>query len=78
MNSINYRIIEKISNIYFQALWVEFTMARNQSFVCGVVYRQHNDPTKFLDYLSETLYNFNQSFKTVCIMGDFNIDLLKS
>jgi hypothetical protein len=73
MNSINYRIID----IYFQALWIEFTMARNQSFVCGVVYRQHNDPTKFLDYLSETLYNFNQSSKTVCIMGDFNIDLLK-
>ena len=29
------------------------------------------------EYLNETLYNFSKLRKTVCIMGDFNIDLLK-
>ena len=46
-------------------------MGDNQSIVFGVVYRQHNDTTKFVDYISETLYNFNKSSKTVCMMGDF-------
>ena len=76
-DNINYSVLEKTSNIYFQALWVELDMGDNHSVICGVVYRQHNDPTKFLNYLSETLYNFNKLSKTVCLMGDFNIDLLK-
>lgn len=76
-DNINYHIVEKTSNIYFQALWIELVKEDKQSIICGVLYREHNDPTKFLDYLSETLYNFNKSSKTVCIMGDFNIDLLK-
>jgi exonuclease III len=75
--NINYSVIWKTSNIYFQALWIELAMNDNQSIVYGVVYRQHNDTTKFVDYISETLYNFNKSSKTVCMMGDFNIDLLK-
>jgi NADH dehydrogenase FAD-containing subunit len=76
-DNINYSVIERTSNIYFQALWIELAMGDNQSIVCGVVYRQHNDTTKFVNYISETLYNFNKSSKTVCMMGDFNIDLLK-
>ena len=69
--------MEKVSNIYYQVLWVEIFLDHKESIVCGVVYRQHNDPTKFQEYLNETLYNFSKRRKTVCILGDFNIDLLK-
>ena len=52
-DNINYSVIERTSNIYFQALWIELAMNDNQSIVCGVVYRQHNDTTKFVDYISK-------------------------
>ena len=53
-DNTNYLIVEKTSNIYFQTLWIELVKEDKQSIICDVLYRQHNDPTKFLDYLSET------------------------
>ena len=36
------------------------------------------NPTEFIDnYLSELLQKFSKEDKTIMLMGDFNIDLLK-
>ena len=42
-----------------------------------MIYRQHNDPEQFLQYLDMTLEKLGSSDKAVYLMGDFNIDLLK-
>ncbi|CAB4033809.1 Hypothetical predicted protein, partial [Paramuricea clavata] len=56
-DNINYSVIERTSNIYFQALWIELAMGDNRSIVCGVVYRQHNDTTKFVgDSVNESFF----------------------
>ena len=47
--------------------------------ICGVMYRHpHGDLDTFVEYLNVGLERINQHNKICLIMGDFNIDLLKS
>ena len=75
--SLNDRVLEKISNEAFQALWVEITFENKKNVICGILYRQHNSPEHFHFYLDESIEKFTYSRKDIVIMGDFNIDLLK-
>ena len=75
--SLNYNVLEKISNEAFQALWVEFSFVDHKNIICGIIYRQHNSPDDFLTYLDRTIEKMVSDDKDVYIMGDFNIDLLK-
>ena len=34
-----YRIVEKVSNEAFQALWIEISFVKKKNIICGVVYR---------------------------------------
>ena len=40
-------------------------------FISSIIYRQHNSPDRFLEYLNETMEKF--SGENVCLMGDFNL-----
>lgn len=73
-----YRILEKASNGTFQALWVEISFVKKKNIICGVVYRQHNSPERFQKYFEETIEKFVSLDKQICVLGDFNIDLLKA
>ena len=42
------------------------------------MYRQHNLPKQFQNYFADTVEKFISSGKTLCLMGDINIDLPKS
>ena len=75
--SLNYRILEKISNEAFQALWAEITFENKKTVICGIFHRQHNSPERFQLYFDESIEKFSSSGKDIVIMGDFNIDLLK-
>ena len=75
--SLNYRILEKISNEAFQALWAEITFENKKNVICGILYRQHNSPECFQLYFDESIEKFASSGKDIVVMGDFNIDLLK-
>ena len=75
--SLNYNVLEKISNEAFQALWVEISFVDHKYSICGIIYRQHNSPDDFLTYLDRTTEKMVSDDKDVYIMGDFNIDLLK-
>lgn len=76
-SNLNYSVIEKTSNSSFQALWIEIHFQEKKNIVCGIIYRQHNSPNSFLSYFDESLEKYSNG-KSVYIMGDFNIDLLKS
>ena len=75
--SLNYNVLEKISNEGFQALWVEISFVDYKNIICGIIYHQHNSPNDFLTYLDRTIEKMVSDDKDVYIMGDFNIDLLK-
>ena len=62
----------------YQALWIEINLTGKKHIVCGIVYRQHNSPEQFQNYFADTVEKFISSGKTLCLMGDINIDLLKS
>ena len=71
-----YRVLERVSNSCYQALWIELHLPNNKKSVCGVTYRQHNNANEFLDYLSDFLERQSRQNLNIYIMGDFNIDLL--
>ena len=77
-SDINYSIIEKCSNEAFQALWIEIHLTNSTNMICGVIYRQHNSPERFQEYFDETIERLSHSGKPIYLMGDFNINLLRS
>ena len=76
--NLNYTVIEKASENAFQALWIEIQFPKQANVICGVVYRQHNSPERFLEYFDQTLEKLSASGKSIYIMGDFNVNLLRA
>ena len=68
--ALDYVILEKMSTMAYQALWIEINLTGKN--------RQHNSPEQFQNYFADTVKKFISSGKTLCLMGDINIDLLKS
>ena len=75
--TFNYKVLEKCSNESFQALWIEIILPKNANIICGVIYRQHDAPDRFLSYLDQTIEKFSALRKPVCLMGEININLLR-
>ena len=69
-------VIERTCDEAFQALWVEMHIAKKSTVVCGVIYRQHNSPEKFLSYFEQTVEKLSASGRRIFIMTDANINLL--
>jgi hypothetical protein len=77
-SSMNYKILEKSTTNFFQALWIEILMSKGANIICGIIYRQHNSPDDFLNYFEETIEKLNAFGKPIYLMRDFNINLLRS
>ena len=80
-NDLSYTICSDltISRKDFEAMWIEIANLRGSNVICGVIYRHpHGDLDSFVEYLNVGLERMNQHNKICIIMGDFNIDLLKS
>ena len=75
-DSLKYTVIEKTSEVAFQALRTEIQFTQKSNIICGIIYRQHNSPQRFQDYFDLTLEKLISSNLPVYIMGDFNINLL--
>ena len=75
-NDFNYTVIERTRDEAFQALWVEIHIAKKSTVICGVIYRQHNSPEKFLSYFEQTVEKLSASGRWIFIMTDANINLL--
>ena len=59
-------------------MWVEISFVKKKINFCGVVYQQHNSPHRFQKYFEETIKKFAALGRQICVLGDFNIDLLKA
>ena len=77
IKNCKYRVLERVSNSCYQALWIELHLPNNKKSVCGVTYRQHNNANEFLEYLTDFLERQCRQNQNIYLMGDFNIDLLK-
>ena len=62
--SLDYVILAKTSTMAYQALWIEISFTDKRHIVCGII--------------TDTVEKFISSDKTLCLMGDVNINLLKS
>ena len=43
-----YRVLDRVSNSCYQALWIELHLPNNKKSVCGFTYRQYNSAYEFL------------------------------
>ena len=71
-------LLENISSEAFQALWSEIILGCKKNIVCGLFYRLDNSQESFQIYFDEVVEKSFLHDRLVYIMGDFNIDLLKS
>ena len=79
--NLNYSILSDLTTTEddFEALWIEINVDGQSNIICGVVYRHPNgNLDNFMSYISRTIEHINLQNKYSLIMGDFNIDLLKS
>ena len=72
-DTFNYKVLEKCSNESFQAFWIDIILPKNANIICGVIYRQHKAPDRFLSYLDQTTEKFSALGRPVCLTGDINI-----
>ena len=61
-----------------ESLWIEISLVGKKNVIYGIIYRQHNSPERFQQYFDESIEKYTASDKEICILGDFNIDLLKA
>ena len=54
-DTLPYKVIEKTANEAFQAVWLEIQLPKKPNVICGVIYRQHNSPERFLTYFEQTI-----------------------
>ena len=78
INNLRYSVLERTSNQSFQVLWIEIHFENKKNIICGIIYRQNNSPDTFLSCFENALEKYSIKKKPVFILGDFNIDLLKS
>ena len=83
-NNYNYIIREDLSVFIphvIETLFVEITNLNEKPCIFGIIYRPNTQPKAsidtFSDKLLEIIEQVNRTRKTLCLMGDFNIDLLK-
>ena len=50
-DSLKYTVIEKVSDEAFQSVWIEIQLQQKSNIICGIIYRQHNSPKRFQEYL---------------------------
>ena len=77
-DTLKYTVIERTTNEAFQSLWLEIEFAKQSIVICGVVYKQHNSPERFLEYFEEAISRYSASGKLIYLCGDFNINILKA
>ena len=77
-NLLYYSVIKRTANKDFQGLWIEIRFDDRKNIICGCVYRQHSLPENFMQYIKNTIQNLDSKNKTIFLLGDFNIDLLKA
>ena len=81
-NNINYIVRDNLC-IYkskeLESVFIEVINSKGKDNIVGCFYLHPcMNPTEFNDiYLSELLQTFSKEVKTIMLMGDFNIDLLK-
>ena len=76
--SLDHKVLHEFNALEdeFESLWVEITTGpRSKNVLCCSSRHPDTDVTKFIEYLESVLSKVDKN-KIVCVMGDFNINLL--
>ena len=70
-------LLKKASEVPYQALWIEVIVPKKKNIFCSILYRQHNNPDRFLKYIDDKLEFYTSKGNPVFVLTDSNIDLLR-
>ena len=73
----DYFLIEKASEVPYQTLWIEVIVPKKKNIFCCILYRQHNNPDRFLKHIDDKLEFYTSKGNPVFVLTDSNIDLLR-
>ena len=73
--TLDYITLEATSNESFHALRIEMHFLKKKNVIFRIVYRQHNSPEIFLEYIEEAVEKCSAAVKNLCLLGDFNLCL---
>ena len=83
--NINYKVCDDLSTFIphvYESIFIEVVSTSSKNTIVGIIYRPNTQPKADIDVFSQTLYEtmdlINSERKFSVIMGDANIDLLKT
>jgi hypothetical protein len=47
--TLNYHVLERVSNEAFQAVWIQISFEKVKNIICGIIYRQRNSPEQYFE-----------------------------
>ena len=71
-------IILLLKKVPYQALWLEVIVPKKKNIFCCILYRQHNNPDRFLKYIDNKLEFYTSKGNPVFVLTDSNIYLLQT
>ena len=78
--SLDHLILSNLNTLEdeYETLWVEINNGpQSKNIICCCAYRHPDtDASKFIDYMESTLSKIENKNKIICVMGDFNLNLL--
>jgi exonuclease III len=81
-NKLNFKMRPDLSvseTDIIESIFVEITSTIGKNIIIGTIYRPPNGNFEIFETkLNDVLYSINKTSKNAYLMGDFNIDLLKS
>lgn len=76
--NLKYTVLEKESHGAFQASWIAISFNKQKNVICGSLDCSHNSPDCFSGYVSDTTQKVASTGKSIYLMSDFNVWLLKT
>ena len=80
-NSLNYTVRDDLAiykNKELESIFIEVVNPKGKKLIIGNIYRLPSVSPELLDfYMSHLLQKVSKEDKTIMLMGDFNIDILK-
>ena len=72
-------ILGSIKKKEIESIFIEIINPKGKNIIVGCIYRHPSlNPTKFVDiHIQELLQKMSKEDKTIVLLGNFNIDLLK-
>ena len=77
-DTLTYKRLEHLENFSVESVWLEIKLKRNTPIIMSFLYRNPLEKVEWMEKFSSMMDAASLDASEVILMGDFNIDLLKT